>query len=122
MSIQPDTEEERFSSANLDNFSQILSNRPLRDLNPTLIAAFRERSTKRTPSDLMKDYDSKGEFYGPSSIDQRDLLEYSLWFYSVLPDRYRAIELAPIMPFALNTAISKIASCYSKHKKTKKLH
>jgi len=93
----------------IPNLSEILAEKPLRDLNPIFIKAFRERATKRNPNEILNDYESKKEFYGVSSIDQRELIKLELAFYSVVPKKFNAVEVSPISPFGLNSVITKVS-------------
>lgn len=53
------------------NLAEILAEKPLRDLNPIFIKAFKERTSNINPNEILQDYESKKEFYGVSSIDQQ---------------------------------------------------
>ncbi len=91
------------------NLSEILAEKPLRNLNPIFIKAFRERAAKRNPNEILNDYESKKEFYGVSSVDQRELIKLESAFYAVVPEKFNAVEVSPISPFGLNSVITKVS-------------
>lgn len=91
------------------NLSEVLAERPLRELNPIFVKAFRERAEKRNPNEILNDYESKKEFYGISSIDQRELIKLESEFYTVVPEKFKAVEVSPISPFGLNSVITKVS-------------
>lgn len=91
------------------NLSEILAEKPLRYLNPIFIKAFRERAAKRNSNEILSDYESKKEFYGVSSIDQRELIKLESAFYTVVPEKFNAVEVSPISPFGLNSVITKVS-------------
>lgn len=80
-----------------------------RDVQPILIKVMRERVQKKSPTQLLTEYESKPEFYGVSSIDQRSLHEFIVHFYVTLPESYRVTELAPIAPLGLNALLSQVS-------------
>ena len=91
------------------NLSEILAEKPLRELNPIFVKAFRERAAKRNPNEILSDYELKKEFYGVSSIDQRELIKLESAFYAVVPEKFDAVEVSPISPFGLNSVITKVS-------------
>ena len=93
----------------IPNLDEILAEKPLRDLNPIFIKAFRERAANRNPNEILQDYESKNEFYGVSSIDQRKLIKLESTFYEILPEKFHAVEVSPISPLGLNSVITKVS-------------
>lgn len=91
------------------NLVEILAEKPLRDLNPIFIKAFRERTSNINPNEILQDYESKKEFYGVSSIDQRELIKLESAFYTVVPEKFHAVEVSPISPLGLNSVITKVS-------------
>lgn len=80
-----------------------------RDVQPILIGVMRDRVQKKKPAELLAEYESKPEFYGVSSIDQRSLHEFVGHFYATIPESYRVTELAPITPLGLNALLSRVS-------------
>lgn len=89
--------------------SDILSKKPLRELTPIFIRAFRDRISWILWKDLLSSYNLKKPFFSPSVIDQRRLLNLQNLFYSSLPESFFWIELSPISPLWLNSVISNIS-------------
>ncbi len=88
--------------------SETLGISSLSDIKPILIKAFQNRVENLAPSDLIKNYQNQLKLFGPSSIDQRDLVKFDYLFYSVLPDYFKAIEFPPIAPLGTNSIITKV--------------
>lgn len=101
--------EKKEKKLGIPNLTQILANSPFRTLNPILIQAYRDRTKQLKPKDILTEAEKKEEFYGPSTIDQRKIIELGSDFYSVVPGEYEGIELSPITPLGLNSVISKIS-------------
>lgn len=100
-----------FQERKLDfpNLSEILAEKPFRELVPIFIKSFRERAKKRTPSEIIRDYELKEDFYGISPIDQREILKFGSIFYSIVPESFDAVELSPISPFGLNSTMTNVS-------------
>lgn len=91
------------------NLADILSERPMRELNPIFIKAFRDRVASIKPNEILQDRESKKEFYGTSSMDQRELVKLEADFYEILPEKFNAVEVSPISPLGLNSVITKVS-------------
>lgn len=89
--------------------SSVLAKQRMSELSSVLIKSFRERSETTNPSEVLDEYKSKPEFYGPSDLDQRDIHNFNSNFYSVLPLDFAALDLSPIEPLGLNSTLSKLS-------------
>jgi hypothetical protein len=99
----------READLGLSGLSDRLAKEPLERIKPILIRAARERSAGILPYELLRTYESKGDFYGVSSLDQKALFEFGLLFYSVLPSCFAAVEVSPISPLGLNSVLTKLS-------------
>lgn len=93
----------------IPQLSTALSSIPLSSLTPVLVKSFGDRSKGISPHDVFSDYNVKNHFYGPSSLDQRHIHKFSGFFYDVLPENFRAVEISPIAPFGLNSSVTKLS-------------
>ncbi len=93
----------------LHGVSDKLGKEPLEKIKPILIQAVRVRSTNTTPKKIREYYESQYDFYGISSISQKEHLEFGLLFYSVLPSYFTSVEVSPISPLGLNSVLTKIS-------------
>lgn len=89
----------------VENLSAI----PFNSLNPILVATMKKKISDITPIELLTNYINKFDFFGPSQIDQRKALKFRSTFYDILPEKYDAIELAPISPIGTNSVITNIS-------------
>ena len=94
---------------NLDGTSDKLAKAPFEKVKPILIQMARIRSANTKPAEILKDYESKGDFYGVSSINPKKILEFGMLFYSVLPSNIVPVEVSPIMPIGLNSVLTKLS-------------
>ena len=93
----------------LPNIVNVLAEAPQSSLTPILLEAAKERINKITPSRLLDIYDSNPDFFGISTLDQREIIKFKAGFYSVLPEKFEAVELAPICPLGTNAILTKIS-------------
>jgi len=95
--------------AKLPGLSEGLSRASVATIRPILIKVARDRSAGKQPQEILKEYESKNDFFGVSSINQRTIFEFGLLFYSILPHTFDAVELSPITPLGLNSVLTKIS-------------
>lgn len=93
----------------ISNLAETLAEKPMRELNPIFIKAFRDRVASIKPNEILQDRESKKEFYGVSSMDQRELVKLEADFYEILPEKFNAVEVSPISPLGLNSVITKVS-------------
>jgi hypothetical protein len=93
----------------IEGLTHILGSAPFRILNPILIKAWRDRAAARSPSAILREYEGRSEFYGISSINQRELTRYNSLFHSSLPEFFDSVELSPISPFGLNSSLTALS-------------
>lgn len=86
-----------------------LGNLALRRLSPILVSTMSEFTSHRKPSKIMEDYANKQEFFGPSSISQKELMRFSSLCYETIPDKFSSVELSPIAPIGTNSILTKIS-------------
>ncbi len=91
------------------NLLEILSTTPMRRLQPVLVHAFKNRAKIRKPTDLLKEYERKQEFFGISSITQVELYHFALVCHEATRTEFENVQTSPITPLGLNTVLSKIS-------------
>lgn len=77
-----------------------------RIFNSTMLEVFSERAKKGSCSNLIRNYQIKNNIYEPSKIDPRIYNEISNIFFDSVDDDFECIELSPINPFGLNSALT----------------
>lgn len=93
----------------IPNLIDILGETPLYKLTPILIEGAKRRAASITPQELLRIYDSKLDFYGVSSFEQREIVEFQNNFYSVLPETFESVEVSPICPLGTNSVITNLS-------------
>lgn len=76
------------------------------DLQSLLLHVFRERSARRTPSDLVAQFE-RSALVQPSLADPRVLAELERAAFACAAE-FEAIELAPIAPIGINAVLGRI--------------
>ena len=73
------------------------------DLQSLLLEVYRQRASKRKPSDVLAEYETN-RFVRPSALSPARLLEWEQLLLSELPEEVEALELSPVCllgrPFA----------------------
>lgn len=80
-----------------------------RTLNTLMLEIFQKRSEKVLPHEVLDKYKKDNQFYCPSKEDLRVINEYNNVFLSLLPKKYEAIELSPIVPFGSNISFTNLS-------------
>ena len=92
-----------------ENVVNSLKNSSFNTLMPVLVDVFRNKSQEINPIQLMKDYENRYDFYGPASIDQKNMLEFRTVWAESLPSDFEVIELAPITPFGACACLTELS-------------
>ena len=78
------------------------------DLQSMLIEAFRFRSSKSSPSRVLREYrDSR--FYPASEIPQAVYQQFDLLAFSLLPGDFHSLDLSPVTPLGTCTSMSNLS-------------
>ena len=75
------------------------------DLQSLLLEVFRARAGKVTIPKLLWQYENN-RFVTPSAVDYRKILELDTLAFSLLPEGYQALELAPVSPLGTCSALA----------------
>jgi hypothetical protein len=79
---------------------------PPTDLQSLLLAVARQRSVRRTPADLLRQY-GRDRTVAPAAADGRTLARLATMALDAAPE-FDAIELSPVEPLGLNTVLGQI--------------
>jgi hypothetical protein len=77
------------------------------DMTTLMLEVARRRAAKRSPSDVLRAYESD-RFVSPSPIDGRRLHDVEGALLRSLPPGIAPVELAPVLPFASHSALSSV--------------
>jgi hypothetical protein len=77
------------------------------DLQSLLLEVHRRRAAKRTPADLLHDYESN-RFVSPATTDPRDMTRFDALVWKHLPPSYDALELSPVAPLGSSSAVAPV--------------
>lgn len=94
-------------SAGVPELPDVLAERiPATDLTPLLLHAYRRRSARRSPADLMaqREHDAT---VAPAEVDARDLNALDRLAFDAA-DQFQALELAPVCPLGTNAVLGDI--------------
>lgn len=91
------------------NLLEILSTTPMRRLQPILVHAFKNRARVRKPTELLREYEKKQEFFGISSMAQIELYRFVLTCHEATRSTFENVQTSPIAPFGLNAALSMVS-------------
>jgi hypothetical protein len=86
----------------LDALSEQLSPSELTSL---MLEVYRRQAQKRTPAQVLADYE-QDRFVRPSRVDVQRLLEWERVALSSLPDLFKPMELAPVCPIGTVSVIA----------------
>lgn len=79
---------------------------PATDLQSLMLHVYRERGTRRTPAELLAQYEQR-PMVQPSSVDVRSLLAVERIAFEEAAG-FEAIELAPVVPLGINAVLGQI--------------
>jgi hypothetical protein len=79
---------------------------PATDLQSLMLHVYRERGARRTPAELLEQYERRA-MVRPSSVDLRRLLEIERAVFEQAA-AFEAIELAPVAPLGINAVFGQI--------------
>jgi hypothetical protein len=77
------------------------------DLQSLLLEVYRAQAAKRSPTDVLLDYESD-RFVQPSPVSQKRFLEWEETAYSNLPEDFAAIEISPLCPLGTNSVVASV--------------
>jgi len=80
---------------------------PPSDLRSLQLDLARTRAAEVTPADVMRQWDHD-RFVRPSSADPRELQRVEARLWDLLPDRFRGVELSPVVPLGTCSAVSPV--------------
>ena len=78
------------------------------DLQSLLIAVYRRRAELLAPRDLVNQY-QHNRFVQPSHASPTTLLEFDRLAYSLLPPAFEPVELSPVAPLGVCSAVSTVS-------------
>ena len=81
---------------------------PFNSLIPILIETMHVKSERISPQDLLREMEQKQAFFGVSSIPQTELIRFQRLFFQIMPQRFESVQLPPIAPLGLCTALTKL--------------
>lgn len=87
---------------------QVLADMPFNSLTPILVETMRQKSERIGPGDLLREAEAKCEFFGPSAISQKELCQFQRIYFQGMPDSFDSIQLPPIAPQGICTALTKL--------------
>jgi len=93
----------------IPNLVDVLAETPLRRLQPILVNAWKRRSVAKKATDILNEYGSKKQFYGVGAIPQDQLMDFAQICYSAVPFEFDFVEMSPITPLGVNTALSNLS-------------
>lgn len=93
----------------IPNLLDVLSTVPMRRLQPILVHAFKNRAGARKPSDLLREYEAKQEFFGTSIIPQDELHDFARVCHKAVVADFEVVQTSPIVPLGLNAVLSKVS-------------
>ncbi len=79
---------------------------PATDLQSLMLHVYRERSARRTPAELLAQFERQ-KMVRPSAVDVRLLLELERIAFEQA-SAFEAIELAPVAPLGINAVLGQI--------------
>jgi hypothetical protein len=82
------------------------------DLQSLLLEVYRQRASKRKPSDVLVEY-ATNRFVRPSTLSSSRLLEWEELLLSELPEEVEALELSPVCPLGTNSVIAGVDQNWS---------
>src|SRR5215469_4018320 len=77
------------------------------DLKSLMLEVYRRRTRKVKPGQLLEQYE-QDRFVRPSDLAPEVMSNFERLMWSLLPDRYTAIELSPVCPLGTNTAVATV--------------
>lgn len=82
------------------------------DLQSLLLAVFRKRSARRTPADVLADYE-RNRFVAPSQADPDQLAIAEAELKRQLPAPFKSIELSPVCPLGTSAVLAGVSQDWS---------
>ena len=77
------------------------------DLHSLLLEVFQRRAAKRSPADVLTDWQSN-RFVKPSTSDPRALAQFDVTAYAALPSEFEAVELGPVAPLGTSSVLATV--------------
>jgi hypothetical protein len=92
----------------VSNLLKILSEKiSATDLQTILLETYRRRSSKLLPADLMRQYE-RNRFVQKVSLSPDEIWKFNQLVSRTLPEFYEMVELSPLAPFGVNSAMGKV--------------
>jgi hypothetical protein len=82
------------------------------DLQTLMLEVYRRRSSARTPSDVLRDYE-EGRFFGASRIDFQHFDMWDAIVGPLLAGRFERLLLSPMTPLGTCSAVATVAPSWS---------
>lgn len=96
------------SGMGIPDLIEILNRIPGKDFQSLLLRVMAERVRAKPLSEIVQAADRE-EFFGPSTLSQRELQRFNEFFYRVVPETFTAIELSPVNPLGLNAVLTRVS-------------
>ena len=82
------------------------------DLQSLLLEVYRLRSSQRSPSDVLANYEAD-RFSRPSAVSPLRLLAWEQTAFASLPSEFESIELSPVCPLGTSSVIAGVSQNWS---------
>jgi hypothetical protein len=82
------------------------------DLQSLLLEVYRRGARRRTPSDLVSEYQAN-RFTQPSTLDPRALLKWETVALATLPETFVPVELSPLGPLGTSSVLTSVSQDWS---------
>ncbi|MGI9327321.1 MAG: hypothetical protein ACR2PZ_19035 [Pseudomonadales bacterium] len=82
------------------------------DLQSLMLAVYKARSSQRTPSDLLADYE-RNRFVAPSAVDAEKIQQVESSIRAHLPSTARLLDLSPVCPLGTSSIIAGVSQDWS---------
>jgi hypothetical protein len=79
----------------------------LSDLQSLLLAVYQQRVERLAPRHLKRQY-QRNRFVQAAQVSPKQLLEFDLLAYSLLPPDFQALELSPVCPLGSNSILAPV--------------
>ena len=96
-------------SIGVEGISGKLAKLALSDLTMVLIETANNITADQIPTDLLKNYTAKRQFFGPNRISQRELIHFEQLCYDGLPEHFESVQLSPIAPLGTNAVLTSLS-------------
>ncbi len=82
------------------------------DLQSLLLAVYQQRSAKRSPADVLQDYENN-RFVAPTVAEPMQMQQVEMQLQKQMPDSFQQLELSPVCPLGTCAAIAAVSQHWS---------